>query len=264
MDELVSAVQSAANTATIQPDLVRRIGAQELAKGRSFKEAVKETRNKLHQVGGAYQETALDYARLRANCELLPGDLADPRVDAILPASHGLPCLHPRTAAGHLTNFIKDLASGSARCTRCWTWPAASIRWPCPGCRWRLRQNTTACDIYADLVDFLNDFFAHLGMNGQAGMCDLTAAVPAQPAQVALLLKTLPCLEQLDKTIGPRLLEGIDAEHVLVSFPARSLGGRRKAWSELHRAILKSCWLENPGAQKAGKLDTELVFWLAR
>ncbi len=60
-------------------------------------------------------------------------------------------------------------------------------------------------------------------------VCDILQGVPPQqPVQVALLLKTIPCLEQVEKEIGLRLLAGIQAAHILVSFPAHSLGGRSK------------------------------------
>jgi 16S rRNA (guanine(1405)-N(7))-methyltransferase len=35
-------------------------------------------------------------------------------------------------------------------------------------------------------------------------------------------------MDQIDKTLSRRLLEGIQAEHILVSYPAKSLGGRSK------------------------------------
>ena len=63
LEQLVSAVQANSRYRTISPALVNRIGAAELAKQRGFKEAVKATRNKLHQVGGAYMENIIDYAR---------------------------------------------------------------------------------------------------------------------------------------------------------------------------------------------------------
>ncbi len=52
---------------------------------------------------------------------------------------------------------------------------------------------------------------------------------------MAFLLKTIPCLEQVDKQIGLSLLEQIQAEHILVSFPAKSLGGRDKGMPTFYR-----------------------------
>src|SRR5260370_19148966 len=61
LDRLVSDVLSSAKYRDISPDLVKNIGAQELLKRRSFKEALKSTKNKLHQVSGAYLDGRESY-----------------------------------------------------------------------------------------------------------------------------------------------------------------------------------------------------------
>jgi 16S rRNA (guanine(1405)-N(7))-methyltransferase len=94
-----------------------------------------------------------------------------------------------------------------------------------------------ACDIYADQVDLLNRWFARLGRRRGAFLFDLANDLPgasAPPAtrhlpsaDVVLLLKALPCLQQLDRAIGPRLLDAIDAPTLIISYPAHSLGGHK-------------------------------------
>src|ERR1035437_10244171 len=69
LDELIKSVREGARYKAISAELVRRIGSQELAKGRSWKEAVKATRNKLQQVGGAYQEQEPDYTAWRVELD---------------------------------------------------------------------------------------------------------------------------------------------------------------------------------------------------
>ncbi len=85
-----------------------------------------------------------------------------------------------------------------------------------------------ACDIYGDMVAFLGTFFAHLRQNGRVWSCDLSQGIPDDRVHVAFLLKAIPCLEQLDKSLPLRLMDGIHADHLLVSFPVASLGGRGK------------------------------------
>ena len=58
---LVEAVLESPKYRHVSRDLVRRIGAMELGKGRGLKEGIKATRNKLHQVGGAYFEGRARY-----------------------------------------------------------------------------------------------------------------------------------------------------------------------------------------------------------
>src|SRR5690242_17780335 len=62
IDTLVEMVLASPKYRDISPPLVRNIGIQELSKRRTFKEALKATKNKLHQIGGAYLEGA-DYTR---------------------------------------------------------------------------------------------------------------------------------------------------------------------------------------------------------
>jgi 16S rRNA (guanine(1405)-N(7))-methyltransferase len=82
--------------------------------------------------------------------------------------------------------------------------------------------------------------------------------------QLALLLKTIPCLEQLDKTVGARLLEGIQAEHILVSFPAQSLGGRGKGMLENYEAHFLQLVAGKNWAFRKYEFSTELAFLLSR
>jgi len=227
LDELVAAVCAGAHYRHIHPDLVRRIGAQELAKGRKFKDAVKAARNKLHQVGGAYLTHTVDYEAAAQELERLPQDLNHPAVQAFcrrLMAQHA----STRERLLILEDFyaeilsplgpiasVLDLACGFNPLARPWMPLAPDAAY-------------YACDIYADMIGFLNRFLAAQRIPGEARLCDLTQGPPPQPVQLALVLKTIPCLEQLDKQIGRRLLEGLNAEYILVSFPAQSLAGRSK------------------------------------
>ena len=89
-----------------------------------------------------------------------------------------------------------------------------------------------ACDIYADMIAFLNGFFVRAKIRGQACICDLVAGAPDAQADLALVLKALPPLDQQAKHAGRDLLRALNARHILVSFPAHSLGGRGKRMAE--------------------------------
>ena len=62
LDQLVDAVRKSAGYRSVCEDLIRNIGARELAKRRPLKEAIKATRNTLHQASGAYRGSRIDYA----------------------------------------------------------------------------------------------------------------------------------------------------------------------------------------------------------
>jgi len=231
LDELVSLVKASAKYRLIDTELVREIGEKELAKRRNLKEAVKETRNKLHQIGSSYQERPIPYASWREELAGLPKDLQDASVRDVLVKNMRM---HASTAErlsilerffsetlvslAPLTSIL-DLACGLTPLSLSWMPAAQNVEY-------------TACDIYEDMTDFLSEYFNHFGVNGRAFTCDLTREVPQTTAQVALLLKTIPCLDQVDRNAAGRLLRDLQTGHILVSFPARSLGGRGKGMRE--------------------------------
>lgn len=263
IDEIIRSVQQNPRYQSIAPELVRRITAAELAKGRNFKETVKAVRNKLHQVGGAYQEKPIDYPRLLAELTTLPRDPAHPEVRQFcrralaLHAStrERLPILetfYAQTLAslGSITSLI-DLACGLNPLTLPWLALANGAQ-------------IFACDIYLNQLDFINQFYRHLGFAGHAFPCDLAEGAPARPVQLALLLKTIPCLEQVDKSAGERLLSTIQAEHILVSFPAKSLGGRSKGMPQNYEAHFRELTAGFPWRIQRFEFATELAFLISK
>ncbi|MCB0128745.1 MAG: hypothetical protein KDE58_41050, partial [Caldilineaceae bacterium] len=122
----------------------------------------------------------------------------------------------------------------------------------------------TACDINGEQMAFLGEALPLLGVTGKAIVCDLLQEVPEEPVDVALILKTIPCLEQVDRAIGPRLLRGINASVLIVSFPAQSLGGRNKRMVDTyssHFATLLST-VEGHWEVEQFSFPTEVVFRL--
>jgi 16S rRNA (guanine(1405)-N(7))-methyltransferase len=248
--DLVAAVRSSSKYATIGEELVRSIGLRELAARRNLKEAIKATKNKLHQIAGAYVDGRLPYdewlvllgsARDVRRGEEEMGRAADgddsqfsilnsqfqQACQAIMrhhaSTRERLPILQEFYATtlaslGPLRSVL-DLACGLNPLALPWM-PLA------PGALYY------ACDIYADMMAFLNQFFALAGVRGQARVCDLVAAPPREAADLALVLKALPPLDQQAKHAGRDLLRALNARHILVSFPAHSLGGRGKGMAE--------------------------------
>jgi 16S rRNA (guanine(1405)-N(7))-methyltransferase len=250
LDELIEAVQDGAKYRQIHIPLVRQIAAQELNKERSWKETVKAVRNKLHQVGGAYQPQTIHYELLAEKLENLPKDLLSPEVQdfcretMLLHTStrERLPILEKffeQSLAGFTpVNSLLDVACGLNPLAIAWMPLAQNVRF-------------LACDIYMDQIEFLNAFFAHFGINGQAFLCDLTSEIPQDTVEVALVLKTIPCLEQIDKHIGLRLLTELQAQHLLVSFPAQSLSGKNKGMRDFYdqhfqQLIAEAGWQVQP------------------
>jgi 16S rRNA (guanine(1405)-N(7))-methyltransferase len=244
--DLIASVRSSSKYAAINEAMIRSIGLRELAVRRNLKEAIKATKNKLHQVAGAYLDARLPYdqwlARLAA-----ADDGRWTMDDGALPNSKlktqnsklQLACLEimrhhastrerlPILESFYATTLaslgpvrsVLDLACGLNPLALPWMPLALDTRY-------------YACDIYADMIAFLNGFFAHIGIHGQACVCDLAAGAPDEQVDLALLLKALPPLDQQAKHAGRDLLRALNARHILVSFPAHSLGGRGKGMAE--------------------------------
>ncbi len=224
LDLLAESIASTAKYKCVSAKLVRSIGARELAKGLSWKAAVKATKSKLHQTAGAYQERRIDY------------DLALQRLlSAESPQEWSGTCrelmrLHASTRERLpiLDDFYRTILAGVSPLRRvldigCGLNPLASSWMP-------LSEDVTyiAYDIYSDMVSFLQEYMKLGGLNGRAEVRDVIHNPPGETADLALLLKMLPCLEQIEKGASNRLLETIQARYLLISYPVSSLGGRRK------------------------------------
>ena len=257
LERLVDEVLNSSKYAQIAPGLVSRIGEAELGKGRKFKEAVKATKNKLHQVGGAYFTTALDYESWLDDLRLAPDHESLQQVCLMIMGKH----TSTRERLPILNDFYPQIFSyipppESVLDVACGLNPL-SIRWMplAPGTRY------LACDIYADMVAFTGEFLKMLPLDGQTQVCDVIASPPGETVDLAFVLKTIPCLEQVDKNAGTRLLDGLNARYLVISFPAKSLGGRSKGMVDNYQARFEE--LAKGRAWKVlARLEftTELVF----
>lgn len=260
LDALVAAVLSSAKYRHVSPEFVRAVGARELAIRPNLKTAVKATKNALHQAGGAFMDAPIDYGRALARLRTAAGGGSENEAfrDACRTVMAGhtstrerLPILESfytaTLAAVPPPGRIIDVACGLNPLARPWMpFPADTVY--------------IAYDIYADQMAFLNDYFALAGIPGRADVRDVIGRPPDEAADLALILKTLPCLEAVDKTAPARLLDAISAPLLLVSFPAQTLGGRRKGMSAHYEAGFRRLLDERGWPAERFEFATELAF----
>jgi 16S rRNA (guanine(1405)-N(7))-methyltransferase len=250
------------NYGAVCQELITRVGQQELAKRRNLREAVKATKNKLHQAAGAYLESDLPYsawleelratgdpASFRSACRRVMGAHASTR--------ERLPTLDefyeiiwvglPRVRS------VLDLACGLNPLALPWMPLAEGAAY-------------YAYDIYQDMVDFLGHFMALplAKVRGEVQARDVLQLGPLPRVDLALLLKALPCLEQLDKAAGAKLLDMVQAEYVLVSFPARSLGRKEKGMVANYEAHFRELMRGRAGVIRRFEFPSELVFLVSQ
>lgn len=260
---LVDEVRANPKYRTITPSLVRELCLEALRKGLQGKSAVKAIRNKLHQVGGAYFKRKIDYRETERDLMTLPEDLQSEQARQFcthLMQAHAstaerltiLPtffqtCLAP---IAPITSIL-DLACGLTPLALPWIPLSQGFSYRC-------------CDIYLDMVAFLQSFFDHFNINGTSSPCNLSSEMPETHTQVAFLLKSIPCLEQLDKTLPLRLMEEVHAEHILVSFPVRSLGGQKKGMHGFYRNHFLETVGEKHWTIQEFIFTTEIVFLVTK
>ena len=259
---LASAISASPKYHAVCQELVERVGQQELAKRRNLREAVKATKNKLHQVGGAYLEGDLPYAAWLEELGAA-SDPADLRrtcrkiMDAHASTRERLPILdefYEIIWAGlPPVRSVLDLACGLNPLTLPWMPLAEGAAY-------------YAYDIYQDMVDFLGRFMALplAKVRGQAQARDVLQLSAAPRVDLALILKAIPCLEQMDKAAGAKLLAAVQADYVLVSFPVQSLGRREKGMADNYEAHFRELLKGRPGAIRRFQFSSELVFLISQ
>jgi len=246
LNELVDTILSSSRYKEVAPSLIRAIAKQELAKRRNLKEAVKATKNKLHQVSGAYLDSTENYAawllELQEASSVAEPDYLRERCRQIMrhhaSTRERLPILSQFYAEifAHLppVHSLLDVACGLNPLAIPWM-PLAK------------EATYLACDIQRDMMAFLQGWFDLSNRQGYAQVCDVLSTPPTHKVDVALLLKTISCLEQVDKTAGIRLLQAIQADYLVISYPARSLGGKNKGMvdyykNHFHELVAHESW----------------------
>jgi 16S rRNA (guanine(1405)-N(7))-methyltransferase len=271
LDMVIASVRASPKYRAVSPDLVREVAARELAKrpGANAKEAIKATKNKLHQIAGVYLDVKPDYDAwlaeiARAAAQGAPAALRTACRDVLrhhASTRERLPILDQFYAATLARipppRRVLDLACGLNPLALPWL-PLA------PGATY------TAYDIYADLADFLAASFEHLRAAGlplaatDAAVRDILHDPPQEPADLALLLKAIPCLEQIDPDAGRRLLHTLNATHLLVSYPVASLGGRGKGMAVTYEARFHALVADTPWTIQRYAFPTELAFIITK
>ncbi len=216
---------------------VRRVAAWACERGGSQKDIVKRTKRKLHQVYAAYLEGWAPEAAAR----VLDGLGPDPSQDALRAACRQVLALHASTRERMplLDTTYQELFAVTGVPARlldlgCGLHPFAIPWMGLPrGARY------DACEIDSRMADLGNRVLRLTGVEGAVACRDVLTDVPGERADVALLLKMVPCLEQQEKGCAGRIISAIAAPFVVVSFPTRTLGGRGMGVASGHAALME-------------------------
>lgn len=245
----------------VAEEVVRRLAAEEIAKSRNLADAEKRTKRRLHQIFGAYTGQPDYPQRLLALARTVEGgdQEAVREVCRAAMATH----VSTRERLPVLDRFYAELFAitgvPAVVCdVACGLNPLAVPWMSLPsGARY------LACDIDAQLVAFVAGALELFGVEARVDLRDVVTAPPEYAGDVALLLKSVPCLDQQDPGAAARVLAGLRARHIVVSFPSQSIGGRAKGMERTYRARFAAL-LDELGWQRRRveelELPAELVF----
>jgi 16S rRNA (guanine(1405)-N(7))-methyltransferase len=259
-DDVVAAVLASRRYRSLHPPVVRRIVRAQAPGAGGTADLVKRTKRALHQIFGAYLPVPPRYDRLLAELRAARSEAERRTVLRGAMAQHA----STRERLAHLEAFHAALAAhvGMPRSlldVACGLQPLALPWWGLPA-----GTEVHAWDIDTSLVAFVGACLEHLGLRPHAAAVDLLE-VPAWPAtDVALVLKTLPCLEQQAPGAGEALLAAIPAPRLVVSFPTRSLGGRAKGMGATYARGFEGLLSVRGWSAVSFEVGPELVYVVSR
>ncbi len=259
LDHLVTNVLSSKKYHHISPDLVSWIGQRELGIRRSLRSAEKETRSKLHQVVTAYWCDPIVFADLASQLLKLPKDLKDTEMQNFCQRAmqqhastrERLPILESfydeifrRLPPIHT---ILDVGCGLNPLALPWMKLAPDGEYH-------------ALDISQDFLELVSLFLKHAGVQAKVETVNVMEYLPPQQFDLVLALKMVPCLEQLDKNFGRKMMETLSSQHLVISFPVSSLGGRDRGMPQHYEQHFYDLCAGKPWQIEKLPFSSELVF----
>lgn len=260
--DIVDRVLRSSRYRDVDPSLLARLAAEELPRARNADDAVKRVKRRLHQAVGAFRASTR------------PGDLAavaaawtgDLRARELRAACADLLRTHASTAERipHLDTFyqavwavtgvpsrILDIGCGLAPLALPWMGLAADAHY-------------TAVDVDRRPLDTVSGFLHLVGQPHEIRIADVVSEPPADPADVALALKLVTTLDRQDPDAATRLVRACRAEHLVVSLPRRSLGGRGHGMERTYRDRIERLVADagRVGDVAEASVQNELVFVL--
>lgn len=229
---LAADLRAARKYATLDPETLSRTSAWALDRSRTRKEAAKAARRKLHQVYGAYLPAAglseaesaarpLGHDDLEAACRaVLAAHTSTRERLAVMPEFFA-------AAFGPFTGAVRvvDVGAGLNAFAIPWMPLEAPARY-------------LAVDVDERMQRLVERLAPHVPVDVVARTEDLVSSTEPLTADVALLLKVIPALEQQASGAAARVLERIDARRLVVTVSAHSLGGRKRGMREHSTTVL--------------------------
>jgi 16S rRNA (guanine(1405)-N(7))-methyltransferase len=254
--EIVERVRRSLRYRSVDAALVARLAAEELPKARNSDDAVKRVKRRLHQAVGAF--------RWGPGVASAPWPTGDPTAlrAACRAAMRGHASTRERLP--HINTFFRTIWEVTGKPHRLLDLGCGLNPLTLPWMHLDADANYIATDVDAGALEVVGGFLEAVGQPHVAEARDLVVDIAVPAADVALLLKLVTTLDRQDPLAAARLLDALPARHAVLSFAARSLGGRggreRTYRDRLDRLIADSGRVRSI---EEASVQNELVFVLA-
>jgi len=262
LEELLQAVLSNKKYDQVSKSLVNRIAAEEHPKYKDLKTATKKVRMRLHRLTGAFLQPSLGYAQLLDNYKaILESDLGA-RKSALKQIMRTHASTQERLP--FLERFFQETLASIPK-------PKSILDLACglnplaiPFMPFHSTPLYFACDVIEPEIEFLQQWFHFEKIDGIAFLCDLLVEIPQQEADLTLMLKTLPILDQVDPDFSRNLLNHLNSKYILISYPTKSLGGRSKGMAQTYSNSFNELIQEFSFQVQRFDFPNEIAFLLTR
>ncbi len=247
----------------VDSDLIRQISEKEIQSSTKDKEVIKNVKSKLYQIGGAFREENINYSSFSEKLYSLREPVQQEELKEIcmeIMQHHSSTRERLLVLDSFYQNIfsrlpeiysIMDLACGLNPLAFPWMKTADNISY-------------CAYDLYSDMSELLNAFFTKIKISGKASQMNLLTEFPEKKVQLTFLLKTIPCLEQVDKNAGFNILKQLQkiTDYAVISFPVHSLSGKNKGMQKNYEAHFYEICSQDDWKIEKLDLSAELVFLL--
>lgn len=260
-EAIAAAVAATDKYRHLAPDVLLAFSTRAAARFRRDADAVGWARRRLHEAFGAFLDArgldragaaagaigkGLEAEALKGPCaEILGCHASTAERQPLLPEFYAR--LFDRTGA---PRSLADLACGLHPFAWPWTGLSRAVRW-------------IALDVDRRVAGMVHGFITQQGINGAADARDLLSA-PLPETDLTLLLKTLPLLDRQDRGGAERVLAALRSPVAVVSFPTRSLGGRKGGLADAHAARWEPVFRRLRWRPEPLAFPSELVYILKR
>lgn len=243
----------------VDPEVVRYIAGMEAPKEKRMVDAVDRIKRKLHQTIGAFVRESPTPARWLDAISAAKDESERRTICARILSQHSSTYERlPELEAIYEVIFSDVRPNARIADLACGLNPIGRPFMKLPDDAWYF-----AADAHSGLVGFVGSFMRTCNYPGEATTINLLDKPQIADFDLVLLLKTLPCLEQVRAGIGPELLKSIKAPQIIVSYPTKSLGGHKAGMATFYRDRFRNVMPPEFEVEEF-QFRSELVFKLKR